>query len=373
MIEKLGNFLKTPVVFEEISLFSVPLKMKQEFEISTGKISSRKVLVVRLRSEGYSGYGEIPVLLHPIYSGEFYDASVGFVRIVKDITEGRKFSLLDLHNLLQGFRGNNFAKSGIEYAFWHLLFQITGKSIFEMIKPAKSRFRLQLSIGIGSLDDIAARIQWAYSQGIDAIKLKIKPGWSKTPVEFVLKNFSPAFISVDANGSFDPFNPQHIDELREIADMVDEIEQPFKPPLIYKHATFSKSVKAAVSLDESIEKVEDYLEASELFPVVVNIKPPRIGGLLNSLKLVEEINKMGHQAFIGGMLETTWGRVQNMIVASLPSVCDRFPGDFSPADEFYHDDLAEPGFKIKNGHIEIVEPGEIHFKENLLKSSFKVV
>jgi len=136
------------------------------------------------------------------------------------------------------------------------------------------------------------------------------------------------------------------------------------------HGKFAKKVNASVSLDESIESLNDFLEAAEIFDVVVNIKPPRMGGLYNSLILADEIHKRGLQAFIGGMLETTWGRIQNMIVASMPGVCEKFPGDFSPVSEFYEEDLASPPFKIKNGYIEVdtKAPFSFEFHKNLLKT-----
>ena len=366
MMEKL---LEEKVFIEDANLYLVDVRMKRGFTISTGTISNKSVLVVELKNSGISGFGEIPALPEPIYNHEFIESAIGFSKIIFKLIKGKEISISDLIEIHKRFRGNNFAKSGIEFALYHLVLQKMGKSIFDFIKPAKEKFRLQSSIGIGPLEEIGKYVEHAYDRGIRAIKLKIKPGWTLKPVNFVRNEYNPEFISVDANGSFNPFNDEHWNELVELAPLVDEIEQPFKPRLIFMHGKFRKEIETPVSLDESIEGIEDFWEAAEIFPVVVNIKPPRVGGLTNALRLAKEIHKKGLQAFIGGMLETTWGRIQNMIVASQPSVCDVFPGDFSPASEFYEEDLAYPDFVVKDGYIHIIKNAPLGFKfnENILK------
>lgn len=372
MIVKL---LEEKVFIEEVNLYLVDVRVKRAFTISTGTIRNKRVLVVEMKSSGISGFGEIPALTEPIYNHEFIESAIGFSKIVFELIKGKEISISDLLEIHDRFRGNNFAKSGIEFALYHLVFQKLGKSIFDIIKPAKEKFRLQSSIGIGSLEEIGKYVEYAYEREIRAIKLKIKPGWTHKPVNFVRKEYNPEFISVDANGSFNPFNEEHWNELKELAPLVDEIEQPFKPKLIFMHGKFWNEIETPVSLDESVEKIEDLWEAAEIFPVVVNIKPPRVGGLTNALRLAQEIHKRGLHAFIGGMLETTWGRIQNMIVASQPSVCDVFPGDFSPASEFYEDDLGSPDFVVKDGFIHIVKdaPLEFKFNKDILLKATKVI
>ena len=367
---KFEEILHEKIRIDRAEIYVVDLEMKREFAISRGVIKTKTVPVIRLTGEGLKGFGEIPVLQEPIYSAEFLESTVDFSKIVLDQITGKEISIYELLEIHESYRGNNFAKSGIEFALWHLVLQKVGKGFFDFLKPSKIRFRLQSSIGIGSLEEIAAHVHWAFGKGIKAIKLKIKPGWSFEPVKFVKEKFAPEFISVDANGSFDPFNEKHWKEILDVSELVDEIEQPFIPKAIYMHSLLAKKTRAAVSLDESIETLIDFREAAELFDVIVNIKPPRIGGLFNSLKLAEEIKKRGLHAFIGGMLETTWGRIQNMVVASMPGVCDKFPGDFSPASEFYNEDLAEPPFEIKNGYIEVDPnaPFSFRFKEEKLQT-----
>jgi O-succinylbenzoate synthase len=262
------------------------------------------------------------------------------------------------------YRGNNMAKASIDYAFWYLLSKSLQFPLLSITTQAKKKFKVQESIPITTNEQISKWIEEAYSRSIKSIKIKIEPGHSWEAAKFVKETYAPNFISVDANGSFNPHNEKHVKELYETSDYVDEIEQPFRPKNLSAHAEFSKEITPVVSLDESIENTDDALEYCELSEAkgVINIKPPRLGGLYNSWELAVEMNKKKVDCFVGGLLETSLGRGFNMAVATMKGVCDKYTADFSPPSDFYKDDIVYKSFELKEGFVEVPESKDVPFE-----------
>ena len=79
---------------------------------------------------------------------------------------------------------------------------------------------------------------------------------------------------------------------------------------------------------------------------VINIKEGRLGGIENSLKVMNIVKAFKGHVWIGGMLETGIGRAFNVSVASLEDI--NYPGDTSPNDKYFTHDI------VKNKYINIL-------------------
>jgi O-succinylbenzoate synthase len=77
---------------------------------------------------------------------------------------------------------------------------------------------------------------------------------------------------------------------------------------------------------------------------IVNIKPGRVGGHLESIRLHDLCASHGVPVWHGGMLETGIGRAHNVHLASLPNFT--LPGDIAASKRYFAPDLIEPGFDI---------------------------
>ena len=78
---------------------------------------------------------------------------------------------------------------------------------------------------------------------------------------------------------------------------------------------------------------------------VVNIKPPRLGGILPAIAVHDLCAGQQVPVWCGGMLETGIGRAFNLALAALPGFT--LHSDMSPARMFYAGDLVEPTFDIR--------------------------
>lgn len=133
------------------------------------------------------------------------------------------------------------------------------------------------------------------------------------------------------------------------------IEQPLADDDIYEHSKLRPMMKTPICLDESIKAPSDLRLAIELGAIsILNLKPVRVGGYVDSLEIYKICVENNLPLWIGGMMETGVGRAANVAFASLPGVT--LPSDISATDRYYSPDVTEPPFVLgKNSTIAVPE------------------
>jgi O-succinylbenzoate synthase len=147
----------------------------------------------------------------------------------------------------------------------------------------------------------------------------------------------------DGNCGYDPRLPGPWDDLDELRLLM--LEQPFPGDALVELADLQSRLTTPVCLDESA--VTPGLTAAALrmgAGRIVNVKPPRLGGITASLAVHEDCQALGVPLWCGGLLESGIGRSVNLAVASLAGFT--LPADMSPARLFYAEDLVEPTFEV---------------------------
>ena len=105
-------------------------------------------------------------------------------------------------------------------------------------------------------------------------------------------------------------------------------------------------------LDESILSAENARKAIEIGACrIINIKPGRVGGLVESKRIHDLCASKGVGVWCGGMFETTIGRFFNLSVSSLSNYV--YPADMSPAALLFKEDLVRHPFEVHNGSISV--------------------
>ena len=84
---------------------------------------------------------------------------------------------------------------------------------------------------------------------------------------------------------------------------------------------------------------------------IINIKPGRVGGLLEARRVHDVAREYGVPVWIGGMLETGIGRSTNVAMAALPGVT--MPGDTSASERYFHRDVTEPFVLEADGTMKV--------------------
>ena len=123
------------------------------------------------------------------------------------------------------------------------------------------------------------------------------------------------------------------------------IEQPLDYDDVSDHVELQQAIDTPICLDESIHTVRIARDAIAAEACrIINIKPGRVGGHRESIRLHDLCAASGIPVWHGGMLETGIGRAHNIHLASLPNF--PLPGDIAASKRYYEPDLIEPAIEV---------------------------
>jgi o-succinylbenzoate synthase len=330
---------------ESITLREIALALKEPFQISSGTQSHRRIVLVEIRSaDGVTGWGECAAGEAPHYGPETADTAWLAIREwVAPRVLGRSFGgPEEVHPVLEkNFRGHHMAKAAVEMAAWELAARTEGISLSKKLGGTRDRIRVGISLGIqASPEVLVGKARAALERGYRKVKIKIKPGADLDYIRAVREALGPeAPLMADANNAYTLQDVDHLAALDELGLMM--IEQPLAWDDLLRHAELQKRFKTPICLDESItslDRAEDMLSLHS--GRIINIKPGRVGGFLQSRAIHDLCVFHGIPVWCGGMLESGVGRAHNVALASLPNFT--LPGDTSPSERYWEKDVVTP-------------------------------
>ncbi len=349
---------------KKLTILKVEIPMITSFTTSFGTVTSKPTVIVKAENEdGIVGWGESAALPFPYYKPETTDICMLVLKnYVAPLVLNKEFKdVEELMNLLEQIKGNNFSKTGLETAIWMITATKENKSLKETLGGVQDKIAVGESIGIkDSIEATLEEVSLRLDQGFRRTKIKIKPGWDVELVKTIRAKFGDIDLMVDANSSY---TLEDIDTLKQLDEFnLTMMEQPLADDDIVDHSILQKQIKTPVCLDESIHSIEDARRAIFLGACkIINIKPGRVGGLLESKKIHDFCQKNNVGVWCGGMLETGIGRAFNIAVASLPNYI--YPADMSPVNFFYEDDLVRNSFVVdKEGYVKVPETVGLGFE-----------
>lgn len=331
---------------ERLDLRLCRLPLVSFFETSFGRTHERSFLLVRLEGDGHEGWGEAVAEANPYYSSETTETAwhiiTGFLapRLLGHDFEHPR----DVFPALRAVRGHNMAKAAVEMAAWDLYARMTQQPLSRVLGGTRDRIASGVSIGIqDSLDQLAAKIEHELAAGYRRIKIKIKPGWDLNAVEMTRARFGGIPLMVDANAAYTLADTAHLAQLDAFDLMM--IEQPLEYDDVSDHVVLQRQLRTPICLDESIHTVGIARDAiASRACRIINIKPGRVGGHRESIRLHDLCADHRIPVWHGGMLETGIGRAHNVHLASLPNFT--LPGDIAASKRYYAPDLIEPAIDV---------------------------
>jgi O-succinylbenzoate synthase len=237
-------------------------------------------------------------------------------------------------------------------ATWDLHARREGKPLCETLGAASRPIASGVSIGIQpTIDALLERVATELADGYRRIKIKIKPGWDRAPVEAIRERFGDIQLMVDANAAYTPAASADLAELDRFDLMM--IEQPLDEEDLVQHARLQAGLRTRICLDESITGPQAATDALDLNACrVINIKPGRMGGFGPSIAVHDIARARGVPVWHGGMLESGIGRAHNLHLSTLPGFS--LPGDVAASRRYFVPDLIEPPIEVgKDGCISI--------------------
>ena len=342
---------------ERIELRYIQLPLKHPFETSFGRSFRRDTIVVRVWADGVEGWGESPVEDGPWYSYETVETAWHVQRefLVPMLLGQEVETATQVFDRLAGVRGHNMAKTGLEEALWDVEARQKGVSVAQLLGGTRERVASGVSIGIQDTpEELLERIEGFVKQGYRRVKIKIKPGWDVEIVRAVRRAFPDLPLMVDANSAYRLSDAEHLAALDEFDLMM--IEQPLAYDDIYEHSLLQRRLRTPLCLDESIHTPAQARAALELGSCrIINIKPGRVGGLVQARRIHDLCLERGVPVWCGGLLEVGIGRAHNVAIASLPGYT--LPGDISASDRYFERDVVDPPFTLNHDGTMTVPTG----------------
>jgi O-succinylbenzoate synthase len=333
------------VRIERLELRVLRLPLVRFFETSFGRVYDRTFLLVRLDGGGLTAWGECVADNDPYYSAETVETAWHVIStFLAPLVLGVAFSHpRDVFPALRRVRGHHMAKAAIEMAAWDLHAKQAGMPLSAALGGTRTRVA-GVSIGIqDSLDQLTDRVAAELAEGYQRVKIKVKPGWDLAAAAAVRRRFGQVPLMVDANAAYGLEDAAHLARLDEFDLMM--IEQPLDDDDIADHAALQRRLATPLCLDESIHSVRRGREAIEAGACrIINIKPGRVGGHGESVRLHDLCASRGIPVWHGGMLESGIGRAHNLHLSSLPNFS--LPGDVAASRRYYEPDLIDPPIDV---------------------------
>ncbi len=349
----------------------IAMPLVTPFRTSFGVEAERDILLVRVVADvdgrSVEGWGECVALAEPTYSSEYVDGAQHVVEHhllprVLDPESGsdRRFDASDVAGRLAAVHGHPMAKAAIEMAVLDAQLRAAGRSFAAHLGiDVSSPVTIPSGVSVGihdDVDDLLAAVERYVDDGYVRIKLKIEPGADIDHVAAVRDMIGPDVpLQVDANTAYRRTDGRHLARLDEFGLLL--IEQPLPEEDIVGHARLADEVDTPICLDESLVSAATTADAIELGACeIANIKPGRVGGYLEAVRIHDLCLAQGVPVWCGGMIETGIGRAANAALAALPGFT--LPGDISASTRFYARDIVVDPITITDGHVTVpTSPG----------------
>ena len=342
---------------DQVEIRYIQLPLVHPFETSFGREDVRHTIIVAVRGEGLTGWGEAATSEGPWYEYETVETAWHALRdFLGPRLVGQDLSTVwDAARLMAPVRGHNLAKMGLEAAVCDLQGQVEGKSVSQLLGGTRTRVEVGVSIGVQrAVPELLDRIEGFLEQGYGRVKIKIRPGWDVDVVRQVRKRYPQLSLMVDANSAYSLDDSGLLAALDQFDLLM--IEQPLAHDDLVDHAELQRRLRTPICLDESVPSLAAARAALALGSGrIINIKPGRVGGLSVAKDIHDLCRAQGLPVWCGGMLETGIGRAHNVALASLPGFT--LPGDISASARYFHQDIVEPAFTVEPDGTMAVPPG----------------
>jgi O-succinylbenzoate synthase len=345
------------LIITSVRLHRLSIPLVSPFTTSFGTEHTREALLVEIGADtaggAVTGWGECVAMEDPLYSAEYVDGCQEVIRrwlmpaLVR--AEGLTAETVGYH--LRHVVGHPMAKAAVEMAVLDAQLRGAGVSFAQYLGGVRDTVPSGVSVGIqDSIEQTLQVVDGYLAEGYARIKLKIAPGWDVEPVRAVRRTFGDdVMLQVDANAAYSLVDTPTLRRLDEFDLLL--LEQPLAEDDLRQHAQLAGRLQTPICLDESVVSAASAADAIALGAAqVINIKPGRVGGYLEAVRIHDLAVAHGVAVWCGGMVETGVGRSANAALASLPGFV--LPGDISASSRFYEVDITEP-IEMVDGRVAV--------------------
>ncbi len=330
---------------DRIEGYLVRLPLKQPFRIADSTVDSCETVVVRMESQGVSGWSEVAPGNAPFITDEWSGSTYLTLRdqiAPMIMASGSAPTPESLEGAYAKVKGNRQAKAAAEMAWQDLNARLLKQPLWKVLGGEKKPLKVGLTFDRSvNKEEFFTGLQRAVDEKFGRVTLKIRPGWDVQIVSFARVDY-PSWLQlqVDVEGELD-FD-KHADTLYRMDDFfLNCVEQPLNPRDFVAHAMLKGAIRTPLCLDESIQSLEDAHIAFDLECCgYVCLKPGRVGGLAEARRIAEfaQTNNIG--CYAGFDLQSSLGY---RAVAALAATSNFvLPTDYIRFEETFEYDLVPP-------------------------------
>jgi O-succinylbenzoate synthase len=379
MMETLKNISHIEIMMPEKCTFAdfrtgvVDIQLREPMKLPFGTFATRPSGIVEIhmisRGKTVVGWGEGATLPQPLFTDDCGDTMVAAIKELCTTLQGKTLSLVAAADQIakhQFANGHQFptARMAVEMAIFDAVAKAHDSSVATMLGVPSTLLEVPFgkSLGGGSESEILLCAERAIADGAQKIKLKVTPQSVLIVISVIQqlrKTHQDLEIMVDANGTFDPSQPNDLDGLRQLDELgLLMIEEPVSRVGAIRGITAVAllrqkipHLKTPLCLDDCLTNLSTTNQAlTDGLADIINIKPGRIGSILAAIHLAQHCQMIGKQIMVGGMLEATPGRCMTTTLAALfHSQGFSIPGDLSLAQERLSTDLVAAGQQLPIG------------------------
>jgi L-alanine-DL-glutamate epimerase-like enolase superfamily enzyme len=295
----------------ELEARTATLRMAETFVISRGASDEAEVVVVEIRHDGVSGYGEA----NPI---ERYDESapsaLGFLEDVGELLGDDPFALEAIGARLNGRPGEHAAKAAVDAALHDLCGKLAGLPVWKLLGLERAGPPTSWTIWLGDPDDMARRaekvrgrfkrlkLKLGGGDGLDVERVRAVRGVSKVPLQVDVNEFWSLDEALEA-----------LPQLQELG--VEYCEQPLPAGDPDGHKLKLRS-PLPIYVDEDLHTLGD-VEACVERAHGLTVKLAKSGGIREAVRIVHAGRALGLGMMLGCMNESGLAVSAGAQIASL--------------------------------------------------------
>jgi L-alanine-DL-glutamate epimerase-like enolase superfamily enzyme len=295
----------------ELDARTATLRMAETFVISRGAADEAEAVVVEIRHDGVSGYGEA----NPIERYEESAASaLAFAREAEELLGDDPFALEAIGARLRERPGEQAAKAAIDAALHDLCGKLVGQPVWRLLGLERAGPPTSWTIWLGDPDDMARRAERAAGRfkrlklklgggdGLDVERVRAVRGVSEVPLQVDVNEFWSLGEALDA-----------IPQLQELG--VEYCEQPL-PAGDPDGPELKRRSPLPIYVDEDCHTLDDVAACAERAHGLT-VKLAKSGGLREAVRMVHAGRSLGLGMMLGCMNESGLAVSAGAQIASL--------------------------------------------------------
>lgn len=354
---------------KEIRLHRITVPLKNPFSTHLQTVTERESILIELiDADGVIGLGECVAFTSPWYTEETvqtcWDALINW--LIPSVLNKTIKSPSEIGACFAHVKGNRMAKACLDQGAWDLWARKKATPLWKLLGGVKSKIDAGVVLTGGVDQGLFKAVEAAQMAGYKRVKLKIDESTNPLELKEFVASFKEMIFFADGNGIFNRLELEALLAFDQVG--LSLIEQPFGEDDWDRHGEATRLMSTPIALDESIRSVKDAerMVNSKAGSIIV-LKPGRVGGITESLKIIDIASKQLMPIWIGGMIEFGVSKAHNLALASLSQLA--LPGDFSATTHFWNEEPVEPAIVIENGGIKLSDHHGIgvNLNEQVLK------